>query len=505
MKKKLTIVSLLVFLMTGLPTSSFFLSDNLTKIINNNQHSLAQLNFALAHENIAALNLAWKHTRFHSEQWLELAKILAKTQGESAYQLAIYYQDQPTQAVFWYKSAIRLNYLDASISLAQHYFQQDELENAAEILTVLPTSLPQKLANKVILLKTNIAINQGKRAEIKQIIDDYGEQLKKTLSGQLLLTDIDKYQLLPTQEQPTAPSLSCDNSIQLFATNLQHLKHLEGLIEKFRMQTLNGAVCFSPVRYIPINALDCSNEADQAIYCNELNWQPWASSISTRYVGLMLPQGGANVHLGILYFDAQDSVDVVAHEISHLLGFIDEYPLVTGHVKCHVSQNEPFAQNISVLKTRYQGEQTTVRNTVLKQLAWAKHIKNSTPIMQAITTKTGKYYWQLGTPVEYKDEVGLFYAQTCENSAFQAKDSFRAFKPLSHRTKLQYFALDFPQLYTNLSQENAKQYLMPSFHYNIALAYFKQDKLEQTHYWLEQAANWEIDLDRRDKARQGRF
>lgn len=508
MKKKLMIMSLLVFLLTGLSASSFFLSDYLTKIINNNNHSVAQFNFALAQENIAALNLAWKHTTFHSEQWLKLAKILAKTQGEAAYQLAIYYQNQPTQAVFWYKSAIRLNYLNASISLAQLYFQQDELENAAEILTALPTSLPQQLANKVIMLKTNIAINQGKSTEIKRIIGTYGEQLTKTLSGRLLLTDIEKYQLLPTQAQliaPSSSSLSCDNSIQLFATNLKHLKHLDGLIEKFLMQTLNGAVCFSPVRYIPINALDCSDEADQAIYCNELNWQPWASSISTRYVGLMLPQGGANVHLGILYFDAQDSVDVVAHEISHLLGFIDEYPLVTGHVKCHASQNEPFAQNISVLKKRYQGEQTTVRNTVLKQLAWAKHIKNSTPILQAITTATGKHYWQLGTPAEFKDEVGLFYAQTCDNSVYQAQDSFRAFKPLSHRTKLQYFALDFPQLYANLSQENASQYLMPSFHYNIALAYFKQDKLEQAHYWLEQAQNWEVDLDRRDKARQGRF
>lgn len=501
-------MSLLVFLLTGLSTSSFLLGEYLTKIINNKQHSVAQLNFALAQENIAALSFAWKNSIVHSEQWLILAKQLAKTQGEAAYQLANYYQNHPTQAVFWYKSAIRLSYFDASISLAQHYFQQEKLDKAIEILAALPMSLSQKLASEVIILKTNIAINQGKLTEIKKIIDNSGEELQKSLSGRLLLTDIEKYQLLPSQEQSTAlssSSLSCDNSIQLFATNLKHLKHLEGLIEKFHMQALNGAVCFSSVRYMPISALDCSNETDQAIYCNELNWQPWANTISTRYVGLMLPQGGANVHLGILYFDAQDSVDVVAHEISHLLGFIDEYPLIAGHVKCHASQNEPFAQNISVLKKRYQGEQTIVRNKVLKQLAWAKHIKKSTPILQAITSAPGKHHWQLGTPTEFKDEVGIFYAQTCENSVNQTIDSFRAFKPLSNRTKLQYFALDFPPLYSVLSQENARQYLMPSFHYNIALAYFKEDKLEQAHYWLEQAANWEIDLERHNKARQGRF
>ena len=126
------------------------------------------------------------------------------------------------------------------------------------------------------------------------------------------------------------------------------------------------------VRYIPINELDCNNDPQKAITCNEVQWELRAKTINTRYVGLMLPEGGANVHLGMLYFDAQDSVDVFAHEISHLLGFVDEYALTPEHSICQQPQKEIFSQNISVLKNRYQGNRKEVRVKVLKQLAWAE-------------------------------------------------------------------------------------------------------------------------------------
>ncbi|MCI2285323.1 hypothetical protein L3081_20465 [Colwellia sp. MSW7] len=50
-----------------------------------NEYSEAQLHFAIEHENLTALNQAWKHTEIHSTQWLTLARILAKTQGEAAF------------------------------------------------------------------------------------------------------------------------------------------------------------------------------------------------------------------------------------------------------------------------------------------------------------------------------------------------------------------------------------------------------------------------------------
>lgn len=506
-------MSLLIFLLTGLSTSSFFLSKYLTNTITKNEHSEAQLNFAIEQKNLAVLNFALKKTSFHSEQWLKLAKILAKTQGEAAYQLAAYYQNTPKKVVFWYKSASRLGYHQASIALAQHYFQQDKLIKAAKILSVLPSNISEEVKVAAIVLKVNIAINQGRIADVKAIINKYAQLLKTTEAGRWQLAEVEKYQVQFSESNITKSkqlALRCDNSIQLFATNLKHLKQVENIIVDFKKQALNNSVCFSPVRYIPINTLDCSNDQNTAIRCDELNWHLWANTIHTRYVGIMLPKGGANVHLGMLYFDAQDSVDVVAHEISHLLGFVDEYPLVAEHVKCQAPQKTLFSQNIAVLKNSYQGNQKDIRAKVLKQLPWSKYIKNSTPILQSVRELGGKSYWQLGTPEEYKNETGLFKAQTCNNSNDQLIDDFSAFKGVSHRTKLQYFALKFPQLYTVLLQDNSTQYRMPSFHYNIALAYFQQTSFqqrstEQANYWLEQAASWELDLARHKKIRQGGF
>ena len=141
----------------------------------------------------------------------------------------------------------------------------------------------------------------------------------------------------------------------------------------------------------------------------------------------------------------------------------------------------------------------------MKQIAWAKYIKATTPILQSVNHLNDKQYWQLGTPKAYQNEIGLFKAQTCEHSEEQEKNSFSAYKAVSQRTKLQYFALDFPSLYAELLQENPQQYLMPSFHYNIALAYYQQHDMEQATAWLEQAARWENDVSRRKKVRQGNF
>jgi hypothetical protein len=46
---------------------------------------------------------------------------------------------------------------------------------------------------------------------------------------------------------------------------------------------------------------------------------------------------------------------------------------------------------------------------------------------------------------------------------------------------------------------------MPSFHYNIALAYYQQNNIKQAEYWLKKAASWENDVGRRNKVQQGGF
>ena len=138
------------------------------------------------------------------------------------------------------------------------------------------------------------------------------------------------------------------------------------------------------------------------------------------------------------------------HEISHLLGFVDEYPLPTNHQNCLQYQKEIFANNIAVLARVYQGSKTVIRQKVLSQLAWGAFIKNSTPILQRVKALsdvdnlTKIEQWQLGTPTTYNQEVGLFLSESCDNTQLQA------FKPLYKQTKLRYCEKTLPILYSQI-------------------------------------------------------
>lgn len=524
-QKWLVTMSLSIFLLTGLSTSSFFLSDFLTQVIEKNEHTAKQLNFAIAQNNKAALLYAWHQSKKGNKNWQELAKKIAKFNGKVAYLLADFYVNkkhvgkknayQSEKAMLWYQQAIRLNYPKASIALAELYFQQGNTLAAQKFLAkfkVMELSPYQRndLFLAVIILKTKIAISTGNIDLTNLLLKKFSLMLKTNEKGASLLRDIERYQILPfkgdTSIQRDYNNSTCSNSIQIFATNLLNLSQVERLVKDFKKQALNDLVCFSPVRYLSLSQLSCSSGQDNAIACDETKLYDAAATVATRYIAIMLPEGGANVHFGIMYFDAQDSIEVVEHEISHLLGFVDEYPLVKGHVKCRTSQQQIFAQNIAVLQRHYRGERSAVRKKILKQLAWADQIKNSTPILHTKDKRSQKnQYWQLGTSDKFKQEVGLYRAETCDNNSAKQQNIFSAFKPLSGRTKLQYDELNFPKQYIELLHKNSERYLMPSFHYNIALAYFQQNNIEQAKGWLEQAVSWESDDRRRGKVRKGGF
>ena len=512
------IMSLMVFLLMELPSSSFFLSAYLNNIVAKEEHSEIQLNFAIEQNITKVIASARTKSTLHSKLWLELTKILAKTQGDASYQLANYYQATPEKAIFWYKNSIRFNYQKASIKLAQLYYQQELFSKSIETIDALIKSDDYQLDVEAVILKIKLAINLGKVSDIKHLLSKYSQQLQSVKVGQQLLEDIQQYNVQLTFNQvfdkkPTGEG--CENSIQLFATNLNNLKHLEQLIESFKTQPLNDFVCFAPLRYMPINALNCINEKSSPIRCDEINLQDWASGINTRYVGVMFPKGGANVHLGMLYFDEKDNVDVFAHELSHLLGFVDEYPLSVNHNKCQSPQNEMFSHNISVLKSNYYGDKDTIRHQILTQIPWGSYIKVDTPILQPVDAHNGNQSWRLGTPKAFKKEVGLFKSQTCNKANNNKEQNYSSFKPVYNRTKLQYFALDMPPLYLSLLEDNSAQYRMPSFHYNIALAFYQtvanetqerpHNSITQANYWLEQSSKWEIDQTRRKKVRLGEF
>jgi len=217
------------------------------------------------------------------------------------------------------------------------------------------------------------------------------------------------------------------------------------------------------VKYISKKRLSCQHENNEAIRCDETIWMEGLPDEPVvdrdiRFLAVLIEKGGANVSSGILYLDSEDTVDVFFHEIAHLLGFVDEYPLAKNHQRCLSVQTKMFAHNIAVLPRLYQGTRPEVRAEILSQLPWAKYIEASTELV----TKTSQG-WLLGSnKIKKRNEVvGAYIAETC------SKQNFVAVKPLKQRTALRYFEEKFPALYIQLLEDEKVRFLMPNYQFNV--------------------------------------
>lgn len=389
--------------------------------------------------------------------WLHLAKLYAKKNADIAYQLGNYYliDGRIMSAKIWLKESVRQHHQGAMLALANHYFKTKQYQESKSL--VLP--ILENGAALVLLYK--LAIQQGDTAFLAEH--------QETLSG---LENSDFYQELVNFSVFTAEknklNPQCNVSVQLFATNLNGLRHGTKLITQFQQHKLAPYICLLTPKYIPYELVNCQDNSHEKISCKANVWAN-RTDISSRYVGLIVEQGGANVDNGIMYIDQQDNVEVLAHELSHLIGFIDEYPLPSQHQKCQQNQQIPFSYNVVTLTESYFGERAEIRKQLLAKLPWASLIKDSTPIL----TKQDQG-WKLTTPVEYLNEIGIFLARSCDKNA-----NIQSYKPNYHRTQLEYFELDFPQSYIDIMALAPNQYLMPSYHFNVSRDLAQQGEYKQ--------------------------
>lgn len=547
---KLPFIIIIMSLLALLSSSSFFLSSYLAKRINDNDFSENQFLYALKNHNVAALIVQEARAKQGSKNWMTLNRQLATTQSVAALKLAHWYQNSAKKktdiadnlaAIMWFEQAIRLHSEEAIIGLAQLYFDQNKpgvAKNTLSLFLNKPTNGNLNEARLILTIK--VAIHLGDVHLVEQLVESDTFKLFVSDKADSLRADLVNYSIIEASEivaseigqstaihksyQRTEATAGCISSLQFFATTLAHLKHLELLIKSFKAeQPLAQHVCLPIPRYISTQLIDCSGNPQQAISCNESHWLNVIGKVNTRHVGLMLAKGGANVHLGMLYLDVEDDINVFSHEISHLLGFVDEYPLVKSHNKCQGSQQNYFAHNMVVLNNFYRGEQQALREKILSSVPWANQIKKSTPILQLVDNNLSKHssskvnvnqvklakkhLWRLGTPLKYKKQVGLHISESCVNAITPSylSTSYSAYKPVSQRTQLRYYASDFPKEYLSMLAEKPSAFLMPSFHYNIALALFQQGKVEEAKLLLIQAALWEDDLVRKAVILQGRF
>lgn len=525
--KKMRLPQIMIMsLMVLLPSSSFFLSSYLTLLITQNNHSQAQLSYAVKHKNIAALTFNLSKESVGSHHWLILMSELGKVQEKKAYELAIWYLTESenildseekvaTQklAYLWFAQTIRFGSSSveqkAKLKLAQQYFIDNDFESTKRLLTGLDVNFVKEDI-EVLLLQLKLAIAQGQLDFVKEKLKESKQRLIETPEGRTLIADIQRYNVLFSTanniENSSIPSINgetCLSSLQMFATNLEQLQHLDKLQSHFVDKPLAQFVCIARPRYLPKALLQCNANNKEAIQCDESIFDEIAKTVNTRHIGIMLKEGGANVHLGVMYIDSQDNVDIFSHEISHLLGFVDEYPLAKTHDKCQQPQLKPFAHNIAVLKSTYHGDRNEIRQNILNEIPWANNISEQTPILQKVGNK--EQTWRLGTPEKFKDQIGLYLAESCENSLRSKTLNFNAYKPVHKQTQLRYFSNDFPTEYLKQLSSHPQHFLMPSFHYNIALAFYKKGRLPAANEWLNQATLWEVDAKRKEIISKGAF
>jgi hypothetical protein len=544
---------ILMGLVVLLPSSSFFLPAYLTELIINKKHNQTQLIYAAKQNNVSALKFSIEQESVGSKAWLVLMTQLAKIQGEGAYRLGRWYAKKAVQIIsleknvaaqnkakMWFKQAMRLGSLTvkgkAQLALATLYFKEHDLLSAQTLVQAFDewlteesvTSknlLNQSLNNEKrasLILQIKIAIALGQTELIAKKLTLGKTMLLQSVAGRLLLDDIAKFKVLFSEleknemirlSRSRQGKFTCLSSLQLFASSLKHLKQLEQLQQKFTEKPLSRFICLETPRYLAKGTVKCQTNNEEAIQCHESSWQAIAESVESRHVGLMVEEGGANIHLGIMYLDSQDTVDVFSHEVSHLLGFVDEYPLVKSHQKCEQPQLQPFAHNIAVLNTLYYGDRKKLRQAILKNIPWANNISEQTPILQKVLDNEKlnnkqlgkKVAWRLGTPKSSNEGYGIFTAESCHNLVITKQLKLSAYKPIAKRTQLRYFASDFPDEYLKLLSDQPRQFLMPSFHYNLALSFYQQGDIAEAKYWLKQAASWEENPQRKEKIRQGAF
>ncbi|XPF95404.1 hypothetical protein ACM9HF_05155 [Colwellia sp. RE-S-Sl-9] len=468
-------------LMVSIPSGSFFFPQYIKSKIALNDISEAEVSYAIKKGIRNAVQYRFLMVEEHSNEWFYLAKILAEKDKSIAFDLATIYhlEDDTTQAIYWYKQAAFLKHEKALVELADLYIAEDELIAAKALL------LTQKYDHDALEKLIDVVITLGDLKSLDELLPLIESQQQNTLINDIRQYQISKnYDIHLINQQANNPN-QCRNSIQLFATNLANLHKLDALISNVQQQPISRYFCFNRPRYISIEQLNCSYDTEKAIQCNETAWSQLHPEVNTRYLGLMLNKGGANVNNGILYLDELDDKNVFIHELSHLLGFVDEYPLSSHHKICQKPQTSIFSHNISVLKPYYEGSRKEVLTILAKQIPWFDLIDKATPLMERVGNK-----WKIGTPVSYafndSQKIGLFEAETCQNNSTQA------FKPTKIKTNLRYYEEPFIELYLQLLNKNIDKYSMPSYHYNVAKSLFKNNKEQLGLQWLNKALRREM-------------
>ncbi|WP_372769264.1 hypothetical protein [Pseudoalteromonas sp.] len=145
------------------------------------------------------------------------------------------------------------------------------------------------------------------------------------------------------------PSTRCDEKVMLVVTDLNSFNHVTALKKRFEA-TFDLPVCFSEPVYFDATKISCSDNSKTRIHCVLTNNEVLAS-FSYDKLAFFSKQGIANAYANQLHMSYLQSERVLLHELMHLYGFIDEYPLKKALAQrvCNVDKTTRIAKNIVVL------------------------------------------------------------------------------------------------------------------------------------------------------------
>jgi len=471
-------------LLVLLPSSSFSIENILlTKL---SKHGLSQQEIVLG-ANLGVMpivKLAQQQQEWGSKQWLFYTTQLAQYQADEALQLSVYFKNtDKISAKSWLQHAMRLGSSVATYQMALDAYQQKKFNTVASLLK----SQRHHSDSLELLVKAYLALGKtGAISDLKTHLISGTPSLYQSLQSFSVFPEV-----ATNGEQYKTEH--CLRSISLFASEYDHLNQLSQFKQNFDNHPLSQFLCIKEVRYFPnLNSYCPESHAGKAIVCEEEKLLTQLKHIvESDYLAIMLAKGKANVHYGVSYFSSESSFNVFIHEISHLLGFIDEYPLTKDHTVCQ-SMGSRNGLNVVKLPKYIQGSYQEALAKVMTSLPWGHLLKVDTALLSP--SKKG---WQVNINSELQSDVGIYPAQTC------AIEDFVTVKPLQQPTTLRYLDSPFPKLYQQLLAYHQDKFFMPTWHYNLAYEVYKQGDINTAKHWLKRAAKNESNKKRQAKILQG--
>lgn len=334
------------------------------------------------------------------------------------------------QREFWLEKAANQGLLKAQVALYQWYLLQHHDEQALYWLEIAAKNdgesallLAQRLWAKADYERAKVWMHLAKDKKIKAA----NEYVR--LMDAFWPTNQFQTQLMNTETE-------CTVRIQPIATSLLSMKKIQQHVTDYNNDSRLSELpmCFNRPIWVDDQLLACSGNwrGQQRLGCNLTSLDEKLNPSKFTHLLVVADRGKANVNQGVIYLDLADNYDVLVHELAHLVGFVDEYPL-----------SDAVAEQVC-----YQG--VDAPNLIIKDVGGQQNDYTDVESMDLS-------YWQ-----QFDLPIRLSAARTCNNHLLQA------YKPASKLTFMEYYDTAYiPPIYLVMWQSRLvnKEGVVPAYQY----------------------------------------